>query len=141
MKTEIKVLPFVKNNTEINRRNRVAQAYIDSHKKCKANKEDIGFALCILFALITFIVAIIVKANLDTVPYQEGYYKQTETTQNGNHYVYVSERICTVTDIVADYVTVYYNGNYYSFFGTGYVKGQTIVCQFTNDMKIIGVTE
>lgn len=144
MNTEIKTYPGVGNNTEINRRNREAQAYIDSHKKrTTVRKEDLAIMLCMLAAIVGLVVGIIIKANLDEPLYiTEGYYMETDEKQaNGNYFVYVTERICEVTEINNDLITVEYNGNFYDFFGYGYEVGEQIVCQFTNGMEIVGVTE
>lgn len=81
----------------------------------------------VLAALISLASGIMLKANHEE--------------SNAQNYVYVSERICTVTDITEDCITVCYNGNEYAFFGYGYEEGQQIICQFTNDMEIVGVTE
>ena len=143
MKKEIEAFPGVGNNTEINRRNRQAQAYIDSKaKRTTVRKEDLAIILCILFALIALVIGIIVKANFNEPMYQEGYYISTDVQQpNGNYFVYVTERICEVEAINNDLITVEYNGNFYDFFGYGYEEGQTIICQFTNSMEIVGVVE
>lgn len=76
-----------------------------------------------------------------TLTHEDRYAIPSETTSKGMHYVYVTERICEVTEITADYVTVDYNGNEYSFFGYGYEVGEKIICQFTDGWEIVGVTE
>ena len=143
MNTEIKTYPGVGNNTPINKRNRAAQAYIDSHKKPTVRKGDLAIMLCMLAAIIGLVVGIIIKANLNEPLYiTEGYYMETDEKQaDGNYFVYVTERICEVTEINNDLITVEYNGNLYDFFGYGYEVGEQITCQFTTGMEIVGVVE
>ena len=60
---------------------------------------------------------------------------------DGNCYVYVTEKLCEVTEVTSNYITVSYKGNEYSFHGYDYEVGQEIICQFTDEMEIVGVVE
>lgn len=53
-------------------------------------------------------------------------------------YQYVTEKLCEVTEISGNFVTVEHNGNAYSFYGTDFEVGQNVVCQFTDNMEIVG---
>lgn len=55
----------------------------------------------------------------------------------GIHYTNVTEKVCTVTEINGNLVTVDYKGNLYTFYGTGYIVGTEIVCTFNNANEII----
>lgn len=87
---------------------------MESKPKGKYFTVDRIIILCLLAALISLASSIMLKANHEE--------------SNAQNYVYVSERICTVTDITEDCITVCYNGNEYAFFGYGYEEGQQIIC-------------
>lgn len=143
MEKEIQVFPFVGNNTEINKRNRKAKAYSErvSLRKAKQKrkiKSDLIATLIMLICVIAMTSGVLIKAFTEP----NSYYKRTETKQpNGQYYIYVTERICEVVEINNDLITVEYKGNLYEFYGYGYEVGQKIICQFTNGMEIVGVTE
>lgn len=144
MNTEIKTYPGVGNNTERNKQIRAAKAYSEKikAKAKKCYKEGVAFIIATLFAFLSLVAGIYIKANIDEVPYAEGYYMETDEQQsNGTYFVYVTERICEVTEINNDLITVEYNGNLYDFFGYGYEIGEQITCQFTTGMEIVGVVE
>jgi hypothetical protein len=142
----IEVFPFVGNNTERNKRLREAQAYSDNLAKEKANRKhrinitvETATNIVLVVAIIAMVVAIIAKALSGT---ENGFYKRTTEMQpDGNYFVYVTERICEVEEINNDLVTVEYKGKLYDFFGYGYEVGEQIICQFTNDWEIVGVSE
>lgn len=120
----------------IAKRNARAAAYSNSiHNKKKRYAKEVILNIAMALCLLAIITVVFIKAFSTepryAIPYENGTY----------HYIYVTERICTVTEIVGDYITVYHNGNYYSFYGTGYIEGQTIICQFTDNWEIVGVTE
>lgn len=134
---------IVQENAETNKQIKKARAYSEKikAKAKKCYKEGVAFIIATLFAFLSLVAGIHIKANLDE-PYVEGYYMETDTPQaNGNYFVYVTERICEVTEIENDLITVEYNGNLYDFLGYGYEVGEDIVCQFTNEMEIVGVVE
>ena len=94
MKTTIETYPGVGNNTEINRRDRAAQAYRDSIKAKKREKAEgnIYFAITILIIFLTLVAGIIVKAILYPNDNGKGHYEYTSETQsNGDHYIYIQE--------------------------------------------------
>jgi len=55
----------------------------------------------------------------------------------GVHYEYVTERICTVTEIKNDLITVDCKGKLYQFYGTGYTINDEIICVFNEANEII----
>ena len=91
MEKEINAPSFIKNNTEINKRNRAAKAYSDSIKaKERAKAEgNIYFAILILVVLLVFVGSILLKAALYPNENGKGHYKQSD---NGAYnYIYVTE--------------------------------------------------
>lgn len=58
---------------------------------------------------------------------------------NGIHYEYVTDRVCTITEITEETVTVEYKGNLYIFYAdnTSYKTGEKIICTFNGANEII----
>lgn len=137
-------IPYIREKSEKARRNRIAKEYLQevTERKTKAKAERKSNIIAITAFLCVFILTIILFAKAFS---GQGYYKRTETMQSdGTYYVYVTERICKVTEVENDLITVSYKGNTYDFFVSDpetYEIGQKIVCQFTNDMEIVGITE
>jgi hypothetical protein len=136
-------IPYIRENSERARQIRLAEEYRCSvaERKVKAKKHTRETVMCIaiLVCFLAIVIGVLIKAF--TAP--NAYYKKTETMQpDGNYFVWVTERICEVEKIDNDLVTVEYKGNLYDFFVSDpetYEIGQKIVCQFTNDMEIVGV--
>jgi hypothetical protein len=138
-------IPIIAEQNARAKRIKEAQAYSEEIHKANRNKAkkrskvaDTVITFAMLLCIIGLVAGIVVKATTT----EHGYYKKTETMQsNGNYFVYVTERICEVEEINNDLVTVEYKGKLYDFFGYGYEVGEEIICQFTNNWEIIGVTE
>lgn len=137
-------IPYIREKSEKARRNRIAKEYLQevTERKAEAKAEKKRNIIAIAAFLCVLILTIILFAKAFT---EQGYYKKTETMQpDGNYFVWVTEIECEVTEIENDLITVSYKGNAYDFFVSDpetYEIGQKIVCQFTNDMEIVGITE
>ena len=137
---------LVNKRNELNRRNAKAQEYIDSVAKrkttrCKLFKKgsittETLITIASLLCVLVLVIGIVAKAMS-----AEPRYAIAGDDSNGQHYVYVTEKVCEVTEVNTYTVTVEYKGNFYSFYGSGYSVGETIVCQFTDTMEIVGVIE
>ena len=68
---------------------------------------------------------------------QEQTYAIASENGNGIHYEYVTDKVCEVTEIKGNLVTVEYKGNLYSFYGTGFELNEKIVCTFNSADEII----
>ena len=56
------------------------------------------------------------------------------------HYVYVTDRVCTVTEISDDIITVETrDGNLYEFYGNGFEVNETVICVFNDADELIDV--
>lgn len=115
---------------ELAMRNRKARAY---SRRCRSNqaKKDRMFAICagVVFAVVMFsIVACSGTENRYAIARENG---------NGIHYTYVTERKCTVTEVMDNCVAVSYKGNEYSFYtyDTELKVGDEVVCKFTDNWK------
>jgi hypothetical protein len=122
---------------ELAERNEKAERY---SKSVQSRHRNFLAKICKGVALIVSAVAVSAVCIVASGKTEPRYAIPSEQA-NGFHYVYITERICTVTEITGDYVTVEYNGNLYDFFGYGYSIGETITCQFTDGMEIVGVVE
>ena len=110
----------------------------ERHKK--HTRETIT-AIAVSVCLLVVVIGVFIKAL--TAP--NAYYKRTTEMQpDGNYFVWVTERICEIEEIEDDLITVEYKGNLYDFFvcdSDTYEVGEKIVCQFTNDWEIVGISD
>lgn len=104
----------------------------DARSKAKRRKRIENIMLCLV------LIVMIILGVFKIINAEPRYAKASESE---NHYVYVTERVCKVTEITEDYVTVEYDGKEYDFFGYGYEVGEEIICQFTDGWEIVGVCE
>lgn len=136
---------FCNENAELAKRNRVAAEYSANVQNRKATRKHNIAYKATRYALIGVLSAAILAGGIHAISSatREPRYAvaTAEKQTNGHWYVYVTERICEVTEISGDIVTVEYDGQLYAFFGYGYKVGQKIVCQFTDDWEIVGVVE
>ena len=144
---DLTFIKMLQEKRELEERNARAAAYsakIERKRARKAERKRRTLEIVRNVTLTGVIIAGVVMLALHGLPNlpkpEHRYAIPSESTQ-GLHYIYVTERYCTVTEITADYVTVSYNGNEYSFFGYGYEVGDEIICQFTDGWEIVGVTE
>lgn len=120
------------------------QKIAKEQKPKKAKEKRTKFETVVISLMLGTIVALSAGVVVKAVTDENSYYMRTETQQpNGTYYTLVTEKDCVVTEIVGDYITVYYKGDgqYYEFLGDGYYEGQEIICQFTTGMEIVGVKE
>lgn len=115
---------------------------VEIHKaKCKAIRKERQREIITNIAMAIIIIATIVIVCTNATKTEPRYAIASERQTNGNYFVYVTEHICEVTKTTVDMVTVSYKGNEYSFYGCGYEVGEEIVCQFTDNMEVVGVVE
>jgi hypothetical protein len=116
-------------------------AYVNAnHERKKAEriarenkrKNIIATVVCTTTLAALFMLLLYTKANQDYT------YAIASDNYNGVHYEYVTDRVCTVTEINGDLVTVETkNGNLYKFYGDGYEVDDTIICTFNSANEII----
>ena len=128
---------------ELYKRNRRAERY-SANAQRRIQKRNIKFAkfseqvglIILICAIITILAYGFIKE-----PSEPRYAIASAKQINGNHFIYITEKICKVEEIDGDYITVSYKGNEYDFFGDGYEIGEEIICQFTDTMEIVGVVD
>ena len=129
---------FCNKKAELAKRNARAEAYSASCRKTRR----LALAKNILVGAISISISISMVYALATKEYTPRYAIASETVQpDGNRFIFVTDRKCTVIGTYENEVTVDYKGNLYSFYGYGYEVGEKIVCQFTDDWEIVGVVE
>lgn len=159
MEKKIDLTPFLwcEEKRELMERNKRAEEYSARAELRRAKRKERKAEICVkvlgvvagilLGSVLLYVVnkVDLPELNLNlpkfTLTHEDRYAIPSETTSKGMHYIYVTERYCTVTEVTQDYITVDYNGNEYSFFGYGYEVGEEIICQFTDNWEIVGVTE
>lgn len=101
------------------------------------------YAPQILTLLLVFASVVMLGYGFVKEPSEPRYAIASEVQANGNHYIYVTEKPCTVTEVTDTKVYVEYKGNEYSFYAykTQFKVGDEITCRFTDDMKIYDTTE
>ena len=124
MEIKTDMIVMVNRNYELKKQQRIA-------KEIK-RKNIISGVVCTTTLAALFMLLLYSKANAD--------YTYTIASENnsGIHYEYVTDRVCTVTEISDDIVTVETrNGNLYEFYGDGYEVNDTVVCTFNSANEII----
>lgn len=96
-----------------------------------------------IFTLLLVSVSIVMLGYGLTRETEPHYAIASEVQANGDHYIYVTEKLCTVTKVTDTKVYVEYKGNEYSFYAykTKLKVGDEVVCRFTDDMKIYDTIE
>lgn len=147
-KIDLTFVKLVNKKAELYKRNCRAEEYSANARKrlrkgnrltnfFRKNAREIISSVLICVVIVMLGYGIVEKVN-NTEPR----YAIASTRQiNGEHFIYITERVCEVYEINDDLITVEYQGNLYDFFGDGYEVGETIVCQFTDAMEIVGVVE
>lgn len=132
-------------NAELARRNRMAEEYSANVQNRKATRKHNTIYKATRYALVGVLSAAILAGGIHAISSttkEPRYAVATSEKQSDGHwYIYVTERICEVTEISGDIVTVEYDGQLYAFYGYGYSVGQKITCQFTDNWEIVGVVE
>lgn len=111
-----------------------------NHKRVRLIREEqrekrIDTILTILSVIVVCIIfAVSIYANLT----KDYVYAVAKENSFGNHYEYVTDRVCTVTEINGDLITVETrNGDLYEFYGDGFEIDETIVCTFNSANELI----
>ena len=87
---------------------------------------------------LTIIICAIFTLPLLASAKQDMTYTIASENCNGVHYEYVIDRVCTVTEIDGELITVETrNGNIYEFYGDGYKVNDTVICTFNSANEII----
>lgn len=117
-------LDIVNRNYEVKKQQRIA-------KKIKRNNIIAG-VVCTTALAALFMLLLYTKANQDYT------YAIASDNYNGVHYEYVTDRVCTVTEIDGDLITVETrSGSLYEFYGDGYEVNDIVVCTFNSANEII----
>lgn len=134
---------LVNKKAELNKRNAKAQEYIDSVAQRRATKHRLfkkgSVTTETLITIASLLCVLILTAGIfaKAVNTEPRYAIASEQQADGNHFIYVTERVCTVTEIKNNLITVECKGNLYSFYGNGYKVGTEIVCLFTDNWEIV----
>lgn len=121
---DLTMLQYVNRNYEVKKAQRIARE--------TKRKNIISGVVCITTLVALFILLLYSKANADYT------YAVASNNNSGYAYEYVTDRVCTVTEISGDIITVETrNGNQYEFYGNGYEINETIVCTFNSADELI----
>lgn len=115
-------------NTEISKRKAKTRKYLSKKEK---RKREIISNLVVILLFAALIIGTCIK-----IYNTEPRYAIASETEN---YIYVTEKLCEVVNTSENITTVSYKGNEYDFYGNGFENGEKIICQFTDEMEIIGV--
>ena len=101
----------------------------ENYEEIRANIIVAAMCLAIIFMLVFAIKLYLERDYTYAIPCENG---------NGIHYEYVTDKVCTVTEINDNLITVETReGNLYEFYGTGYKVNDKIICVFNKSNEII----